>query len=207
MITLAFAQMLFFLFVSLEPYGGDDGLMMMGRNDLFGIDLSDDMTFYYLCFIALMAFLLLTRRLVDSRFGMVIRGCKQNERRMRALGFPVYRYKLTAFVIAGAGAGLAGALSANHTEFVSPDFLHWTMSGDIMIIVILGGIGTLYGPVVGAVVFLMLEEFLPLAFDSVGLEGLKEHWRFLFGPILILVVLFARRGLFGLLAGREARDG
>ncbi len=194
MITLAFAQMLYYFFVSLEPYGGDDGLSIYGRSTLPGLDLSDDTSFYYLCLVLLVGFLVLGRRLMGSRFGMVIRGTMENERRMRALGFPVYRYKLLCFAIAGAGAGLAGALIANQTEFVSPALMHWTRSGEIMVMVILGGMGTLVGPVFGAAVFLLLEEILP---------AWTEHWMIVFGPVLILVVLFARRGIHGWLAGPE----
>ena len=118
---------------------------------------------------------------------------------MTSIGIRPYTVKLLVFVIAGAGAGLAGALMANHTEFVSPGLTHWTKSGDLMIVVILGGIGTLIGPVIGAFVFLLLEEFLPVLFHELGMELLKEHWRFVFGPILILIVLFAKTGLYGLI--------
>jgi len=193
MITLAFAQMLYYFFVSLETYGGDDGLSMYGRSRLPGLDLSDDATFYYVCLALLLAFLWLGRRLVASRFGMVIAGVRENERRMVALGFPVYRYKLACFAIAGAVAGLAGALAANQTEFVSPGLMHWTKSGEIMVMVIMGGMGTLVGPVFGAAVFLLLEEVL---------SKWTEHWMIVLGPLLILIVLFAKRGLYGWLAGR-----
>lgn len=194
MITLAFAQMLFYFFDSLETYGGDDGLSIWSRNDLLGLDLADDTTFYYVCFAALTAFVLLCRRLVSSRFGMVIRGCAQNERRMRALGFPTYRYRLLCFAIAGAGAGLAGALIANQTEYVSPALLHWTRSGELLIMVILGGMGTLIGPVLGAVALLLGEDLLAI---------FTEHWQLYLGPFLILVVLTTRRGVYGLIAGRD----
>ena len=193
MITLAFAQMLYYFFVSLETYGGDDGLSMYGRSRLPGLDLADDATFYYVCLALLLAFLWLGRRLVASRFGMVIAGVRENERRMVALGFPVYRYKLACFAIAGAVAGLAGALAANQTEFVSPGLMHWTKSGEIMVMVIMGGMGTLVGPVFGAAVFLLLEEVL---------SKWTEHWMIVLGPLLILIVLFAKRGLYGWLAGR-----
>lgn len=193
MITLAFAQMLYYFFVSLETYGGDDGLSMYGRSRLPGLDLSDDATFYYVCLALLLVFLWLGRRLVASRFGMVIAGVRENERRMVALGFPVYRYKLACFAIAGAVAGLAGALAANQTEFVSPGLMHWTKSGEIMVMVIMGGIGSLVGPVFGAAVFLLLEEVL---------SKWTEHWMIVLGPLLILIVLFAKRGLYGWLAGR-----
>ncbi|PLX35676.1 MAG: branched-chain amino acid ABC transporter permease [Hyphomicrobiales bacterium] len=206
MITLAFAQMLYFLFVSMEKYGGDDGLMMLERNPLPGLDMSDDWSFYYLCLGLLAVVLFILGRLINARFGMVLRSIKQSGPRARSLGISSLAYRLTAFCIAGAGAGLAGALMANHNGFVSPALLHWTLSGDILIMVVLGGIGTLYGPVLGAVIFLALEEFLPLAFEGAGLPGFKEHWRVVFGPLLIVIVLFAKSGLYGFLLGKEAAD-
>ncbi len=192
MITLAFAQMLYYLFVSLEAYGGDDGVSLWSRNSLPGVDLGNKISFYYLCLGILTAFLYLSHRLVNSRFGRVIRGIKENELRMQALGFATYRYKLVSFVIAGAGAGLAGALMANQTEYVSPGLMHWTQSGEILVMVLLGGMGTLYGPVLGAVALLLMEEIL---------SAYTEHWMVFLGPLLVLVVLFARRGLYGLLLG------
>ena len=195
MITLAFAQMLYYFFVSLETYGGDDGISLLARNTLPGIDLGDDRQFYYLCLAALAAFLFFAWRLVYSRFGMVIRGCKENERRMKSLGFATFRYRLVCFIIAGAGAGLAGALIANQTEYVSPGLMHWTRSGEILVMVLLGGMGTLFGPVLGAVALLLVEEVLSIY---------TEHWMVYLGPFLILVVLFARRGLYGWLAGGRA---
>ena len=198
MITLAFAQMMFYFFVSFGKYGGDDGLSLLTRSRFGGLDLSDDATFYYLCLALLIGFLFLSRRLVNSRFGMVIRGCKENEQRMAALGFPTFRYKLVCFVIAGAGAGLSGALIANQTEFVSPSLMHWTVSGEILIMVILGGMGTLFGPVFGAAAFLLLEEFLAIY---------TEHWMLFLGPTMILVVLFVRRGLYGTLVEKERQNG
>ena len=154
--------------------------------------------FYYLCLGLLIVFILLSYRLVHSRFGMVIRGSKENQTRMASLGFPTYRYKLFCFVIAGAGAGLSGALIANQTEFVSPSLMHWTVSGEILVMVILGGVGTLLGPVFGATVLLLLEEFI---------SRYTEHWMLVLGPILIFVVLFARRGLYGSFVERKARNG
>jgi branched-chain amino acid transport system permease protein len=198
MITLAFAQMLFYFFVSLEGYGGDDGLSLFSRNTLPGLDLGNDVQFYYVCLLLLGAFLFLAGRLVEARFGMVIRGCRESEKRMKSLGFPTYRYKLLCFVIAGAAAGLAGALIANQVEYVSPGLMHWTRSGIILVMVLLGGSGTLYGPVLGAAAFLLLEEMLSMY---------TEHWLLYFGPVLILVVLFARHGLYGILVGKEKRHG
>jgi branched-chain amino acid transport system permease protein len=197
MITLAFAQMLYFFFVSLEGYGGDDGLSLFSRSTLGSLDLGDDVQFYYVVLVLVLLFLFLKQRLVRARFGRVLRGIRDNERRMAAIGFATTRYKLAAFVIAGAVAGLAGALVANQTEFVSPSFLDWHRSGEILVIVILGGLGTVYGPLVGAVAYLLLEEFL---------SQWTEHWMIVLGPVLILVVLFARRGLWGSIAGPEPTD-
>lgn len=208
MITLAFAQMLYFLFVSMEQYGGDDGVIMYnGRNTLPGLDLSDDTAFYFVCLAFLIGFTALVAVLIRSRFGKVLQASRQNEARMQALGCKVRHYKLATFVLAGAAAGLAGALNGNHAEYVSPDYLHWTKSGDLMIMVILGGIGTLFGPIVGAAAFLLLEEFLPVLFDAVNLPMLQEHWRVVFGPLLILIVLYARGGLLGSLASIGGRNG
>jgi len=196
MITLAFAQMLYYVMISLPTYGGEDGLNLWERSSLPPFDLYDDQQFYYLTVVLLLAFLALTRRIVNSRFGMVLKGCKQNEPRMKSLGFPVYRYKLTAFVIAGMGAGLAGALAANHTEFVGPGMMHWTRSGEIMVMVILGGMGTLIGPVLGAATLLLMEEVL---------SQFTEHWMVILGPFLVIVVLFARGGIYGWVVGSEQK--
>lgn len=197
MITLAFAQMLYYFFVSFGRYGGEDGLALYSRNTLPGLDLADPVTFYYVTVALLGAFLLLFHRLVDARLGAVLRGCRQNEQRMRALGFPVLRYKLAAFVIAGMAAALAGALMANHIEYTSPTFLHWKQSGEFLIMVALGGIGSLYGAVLGAGALVLLEEQLSIY---------TEHWQVILGPILIAVVFFARRGLYGFLV-RSSDDG
>jgi len=199
MITLAFAQMLYYLGLSLEAYGGDNGMRLAGRSRFGGpIDLHQPAVFYYVVLAILVLFLVLGSRLVASRFGMVIRAAKSNEPRARAIGFSPFRYKLTAFVIAGSAGGLAGALLANQTEYLTPDFMHWTRSGEIMFMVILGGTGTLFGPVIGAIALLLLEDVL---------SALTVHWQIVLGPILILVVLFAKRGLFGLLPGAGPRDG
>ena len=199
MITLAFAQMLYYLGISLETYGGDNGMRLAARSRFGGaIDLSQPATFYYLVLAILVLLLVLGGRLVDSRFGMVIRASKSNEPRARAIGFSPFRYRLTAFVIAGGAGGLAGALLANQTEYLTPDFMHWTRSGEIMFMVILGGMGTLVGPVIGAVALLLLEDVL---------SALTVHWQIVLGPVLVLVVLFAKRGLFGLLPGPSAHDG
>ena len=197
MITLAFAQMLYYFFVSLEVYGGDDGLSLYSRNTLPGLDLNNDTHFYYLCLAVLIVLLICSYRLISSRFGMVIRGSRENDRRMQALGFATFRYKLVCFVISGALAGLAGCLIANQTEYVSPGLMHWTRSGIILIMVLLGGTGTLFGPVLGAATFLLMEEVLSIY---------TEHWMVYLGPFLILVVLFAKHGIYGVVVGQEKNN-
>ena len=197
MITLAFAQMGFFLFVGLKAYGGDDGLLIRRRNIAPGLDLRDQNQLYWLCLGFLVAWLLLQWRIVESRFGRVLEGIRQNERRMAAIGIATYRYKLVGFVIAGMGCGLAGALTANYLRFVSPDLMAWQKSGEIMVMVILGGVGTLLGPVVGAAALVGMEYVL---------GGITENWQFFLGPILLAVVLWAPGGIMGLL-GRGARRG
>jgi branched-chain amino acid transport system permease protein len=193
MITLAFAQMVYYVGIGLDRYGGDDG-MTIGQRSQFGglIDLNNNTLFYYLCFAVLLASLYLVARLVNSRFGLVIDGARSNERRMRAVGFPTFRYKLVAFVIAGALCGLAGALLANHTNFISPALMFWTRSGDLMVMVILGGLGSLFGPVIGTVTYLLLEE---------ALSRVTEYSGLIIGPALLLVAIYFHGGIEGLLAG------
>jgi len=202
MITLAFTQMLYFLGISLEEFGGDDGMRLAARSDFAGlIDLGDSTAFYYLVFAVMVVFLVLIHRIVNSRFGMVIRASKSNEARTRAIGFSPYPYRLAAFVIAGAMCGVAGFLLVNHTAYLTPDFMHWTRSGEIMFMVILGGIGTAVGPVLGSFVLLLLEDILS------GMSGfVGQHWQLFIGIFLVLIVLFAKRGLAGLLPGAQ-RDG
>jgi branched-chain amino acid transport system permease protein len=193
MITLAFAQMVYYVAIGLDRYGGDDGMTIYKRSQ-FGtvIDLSNKTVFYYLCLALLLASIYLVWRLVHSRFGMVIQGARSNERRMRAIGFPTYRYKLVCFVFAGMLCGLAGALLANHTDFISPALMHWTRSGDLIVMAVLGGMGTVFGPVIGAVALLVLEE---------ALSGITQYSQIILGPLFLLVVLFARGGIDGLLVG------
>jgi branched-chain amino acid transport system permease protein len=192
MITLAFAQMIYYVAVGLSRYGGDDGLTIYRRSQFAGlINLSNKTVFYYLCFGLLLATVYLVWRLVNSRFGLVIRGARSNDRRMRAIGFPTFRYRLACFVIAGTICGLAGVLLANHTDFISPAMMHWTRSGDLIIMAVLGGMGSVLGPVMGAVALLVLEEVL---------SGITEYWQIILGPMLLGVVLFARGGIDGMFA-------
>jgi len=190
MITLAFGQMAFFTAGSLAAYGGDDGYTLYGRTTVLGARWPEDrLAFHYLCLGLLVAVLLLVRMLLASRFGRVLRAAKENPLRVEAVGFNPYPYRLTAYTIAGGIAGLAGVLLANATEFVAPSFLAWQRSGDLLFMVILGGLGSLHGAVLGALAIVLLEEYL---------AELTEHWRLIFGPMLVLAVLFLRGGLAGI---------
>jgi branched-chain amino acid transport system permease protein len=197
MITLAFAQMIYYAALGMDRYGGDDGMTIRQRST-FGslIDLNNRTLFYYLCLALLLASIYLVSRLVNSRFGLVVQGARSNERRMRAIGFPVFRYRLVCFTIAGAMCGLAGALLANHTNFVSPAMMFWTRSGDLMVFVVLGGLGTPFGPLIGTATYLLLEE---------GLSRVTEYSGLFLGPGLLLVALYLRGGIDGLIGG--ARRG
>jgi len=198
MITLAFTQMLYYLGNSVEEYGGDDGMRLKVKSQFSGlIDVADPVAFYYLVLALLLACIYLVHRLVNSRFGMVIRAAKSNEARTRAIGFSPYPYQLAAFVISGAMCGLAGALLANHTAYIAPAFMDWTRSGEIMFMVILGGMATAPGPALGAFALLIVEDLL---------AGWTQHWQVILGPLLVLCVLFFKRGLAGLLPG-GGKDG
>lgn len=197
MITLAFAQMLYFVLVGLIIYGGDDGLSVSTRNVVPGLDMDNPMTFYYVCLVLMALWVWLCRRIVNSPFGMVLRGFKQNERRNINLGYAPLRYKLTAFVISAAGTGLAGALWANYALYASPDMAAWLKSGEFMAMIVLGGMGTIFGPILGAAAYLGLEQVL---------TSWTENWMLFLGPILILVVLYSKRGIFGWLAGSRSHD-
>ena len=194
MITLAFTQMLYYLGISIAEFGGDDGMRLATRSRFPGIDLNDASAFYYFVLALLVVVLFLGHRLVNSRFGMVIRAARSNEARTRAIGFSPYPYRLAAFVIAGAVCGLAGALLVNHTAYLTPEFMNWTRSGELMFMVILGGLGSVAGPVLGAFALLALEDLL---------SGWTPHWQLILGPLLVLSVLFFRRGLAGLVSEKN----
>jgi branched-chain amino acid transport system permease protein len=195
MITLAFTQMLYYLGISIEEYGGDDGMRLAVKSQFPGlVDLNDANAFYYLVLAILITALVLGHRLVNSRFGLVLRAAKSNEARTRSLGFSPYPYRLAAFVIAGAVCGLAGALLVNHTAYLTPEFMNWTRSGELMFMVILGGMASIAGPVLGAFALLLVED---------ALSGWTVHWQLVLGPLLVLSVLFLRRGLAGLLFGKN----
>jgi branched-chain amino acid transport system permease protein len=198
MITLGFGQMIYFLGTSLNTYGGEDGMNISTTSDFSGLlDLGNPVILYYFVFACLVGCLFFLSRLVDSRFGMVLRGAKLNERRISAIGVAVFRYRLVAFVISGTICGIAGFLLANQNLFVSPAIMHWTRSSELMIIVILGGMGTLFGSLFGAAALLLLEA---------GLSRFTEHWQLPLGVVLLLVVLYAKRGIFGALPPAGARN-
>jgi branched-chain amino acid transport system permease protein len=195
MITLAFTQMLYYLGISLDVFGGDDGMRLKARSQLGFIDLRDAVQFYYVCLTLMLAVIYLVHRIVESRFGMVLRAAKSNEARSRAIGFSPYPYRLVAFVIAGAICGLAGALYANHTNYITPGLMSWVQSGDLMFMVILGGIASTAGPMLGAFALLLFEELL---------KGYTEYWPVILGPLLVVSVIFFKRGLAGVLARSDA---
>ncbi len=197
MITLAFGQMAYFTAISLSGYGGDDGLTVWSRSAFFGASVFEDgNTFYFAVLGCLTVVFLLCRAIVASRFGRVLQGARQSRSRVQAIGFNPYAYQLVAYVIAGMIAGLAGALLANHTEFVSPAYMSWHRSGELIVMVVLGGMGSLTGAVIGAAAYLGLEEWL---------SNYTEHWRLIFGPLLVLIVLYGRGGLLSLLPGKAWR--
>jgi branched-chain amino acid transport system permease protein len=198
MITLAFAQMLYYLVISLKAYGGDDGLSLAAKSSIgWGLDLSNDVHLYYLSLGALAMAMVFMVRLLNARFGHALQAIRENEVRMTALGFAVFRYKLAAFTLAGAVAGLAGVLFANLNGFVSPAMMQWSQSGMLMMMVILGGVGHLYGGVIGAIAFLLLEEFL---------SHYTMHWQLGLGAVLLAVVLFAPNGITSLLKRKASHD-
>lgn len=188
MITLALAQMFYFLAVSLEDYGGQDGLQLLGSQTLGPLDLGRFNTLYYVVWVALMAVLGLMRALVNSRFGLVLKASRQNDTRLAAVGIPVFWYRLTAFVISAALCALAGVLLVSSQSFVSPADMAWIQSGELIIMVVLGGMGALFGPVLGAFFYLGAEYLL---------GNITEYWQMVFGPLLIVVVLYARGGIAG----------
>jgi branched-chain amino acid transport system permease protein len=196
MITLAFAQMGYFLLVSLKQYGGDDGLAVAATSRFGVLDLGSASTVYYAAWLVLLAVIAWLARVRVAPFGMALRGARQNARRVDAIGLQSHRVQLAAFVLSGVLCALAGVLLANLNAFVSPSTVAWTVSGELIVMVVLGGIGTVFGPLLGAFVFLGLEELL---------KGATEHWMAVFGPLIVLVALFGRRGIAGWLEAFDRR--
>ena len=210
MITLAFAQMIYYLTISMKAYGGDEGLTLAQRaSPGFGLDLKDDIAFYYVVLAILATAIYLVSRLVNARFGRVIQAIRENEVRMEAIGYPAFRFKLVCFVIAGALGGLAGALLANQNSYVNPGILHWTESGKLMIMVILGGVGHIYGGLIGAVGLLGLEELLAnhkIGWLAALYPNYQQHSLLAVGVAMLAVVLYAPQGIAGLFS-RKDRNG
>ncbi|SMX27493.1 leucine/isoleucine/valine transporter permease subunit [Pelagimonas phthalicica] len=194
MITLAFGQMLFFFTISWPAYGGEDGLSIYVRNGFPGLNTLDPIQFYGICFALLALVLFFAARLARSPFGLALNAARQTAERVETVGISPYKLRLTAFVVSGMITGLAGALFADLNRFISPTMFSWQTSGEIMIFVIIGGVARLFGPVVGAVIFIALEHLL---------GGLSDYWHIYLGVLLLLIVLFARGGVIGTLTGRE----
>ncbi len=190
MITLAFAQMGYFLFVSLKIYGGDDGLPITSASKFGTFSLGNATNIYIIAFLVLVLFLWWFAKLRVAPFGMALRGARQNARRVKASGVPVFKVQLLAYVISGIACGMAGFLLANLNAFASPNNLSWIVSGELIVILVIGGIGSVYGPLLGAIVFLGLEEVLKLY---------TEHWMVIFGPLIVLVAILGKRGIVGVL--------
>lgn len=194
MVTLAFGQMFFYFAISWPAYGGEDGLLIYVRNSFPGLNTLDPIQFFGICYVLLCAALFFSARLAGSAFGLALSGARQNAERVQTIGINIFRLRLVAFTISGAITGLAGALYADLNRFVSPTMFSWQTSGEIMVFIILGGVARLFGPVAGAAMFILLEHIL---------GGLSEFWHIYLGALLLGVVLFARGGLIGSLAGRE----
>ncbi|MEE9326152.1 MAG: branched-chain amino acid ABC transporter permease [Cocleimonas sp.] len=197
MITLAFAQMIYYFAISWPSYGGEDGLLMQSRHQFPMLDTDNTIHFFLICFSLLLLALALTSRIMSARFGAALDFARINDVRLATAGVNPFPIKLTAFVISAIITGLAGTLFADLNRFVSPDILSWQMSGEIIIFILLGGVGRLYGPVVGATIFVLLETFI---------GEYSEHWKLFLGVILLLIVLFAKGGLMQLLAGNKRHD-
>lgn len=190
MVTLAFSQLVYYLFNGMKTFGSDNGMSLPTRSPVgLGLDLANDLTFYYVVLFLTTITVLLLALTVRSRFGIVIRGISENESRMSAIGIPVYRYKLTCFIIAGAFAGLAGALLANQSNYISPRILDWTQSGTLLMMLILGGVGYRCGGIYGTVLLLVLEE---------ALSSHTEYWQFFVGLGIIFIVLLGNNGIASL---------
>ena len=197
MITLAFAQMMYYFSISWSAYGGEDGMSIYVRNDFPGLNTLEPIQFYLLCFSILLGSLWLISRIVKSPFGLALNAARQSPQRVEAVGLDLNRLQFVAFVISGAITGLAGALFADLNRFVSPNMFSWQLSGEFIVFIIIGGVGRLFGPVIGALVFVGLEHFL---------GGVSDYWHIYLGIILLLIVLFSKTGVIGLIGKKEVHN-
>ena len=197
MITLAFAQMIYYFAISWPTYGGEDGLLLMARNQFPLVDADNEITFFLICFTILILALLFSSKILRARFGTALEVARMNEIRLATAGINPFPIKLTAFIFSAIIVGLAGALFADLNRFVSPSLMSWQMSGEIIIFILLGGVGRLFGPVIGATLFVLLETFL---------GGFTEHWKLFLGLVLLAIVLFGKGGLMQLLAGDKRQS-
>ena len=194
MITLAFGQMFYYFTISWASYGGEDGLSIYLRNSFPGLNTLIPIQFFGICFVLLCLALVLMARLQASPFGLALNAARQTSTRVQSVGLNPMRLKLIAFVISGAITGLAGALYADLNRFVSPTMFSWHLSGELIVLIIIGGVGRLMGPLIGASIFVALEHVL---------GGLTEFWQIYLGIILLVIVLFGRGGVMGFLTGKE----
>ena len=197
MITLAFAQMMYYFSISWSAYGGEDGMSIYVRNSFPGLNTLDPIQFYSLCFVLLLISLWFVSRLIKSPFGLALNAARQSPQRVQAVGLDLHRLQLFAFVVSGAVTGLAGALFADLNRFVSPNMFSWQLSGEFIVFIIIGGVGRLFGPVIGALLFVGLEHFL---------GELSDFWHIYLGIILLLIVLFSKSGVIGLIAKKEVHS-
>ena len=198
MITMAFSQMGYFTFLSMEEYGADDGLVIYSRSEFpEWMSMDGGASLYYWVFAVLLLSLFFTHRLVNARFGRVIVGSRFNEQRMQALGFNTYRYRLTCYVISAMMCSVAGMLFGNFAGFISPDIMGWARSGELIFMVIIGGVATFFGPLVGTIVFVLLEEFL---------SAITVYWHLIFGVMLVALVLFGKGGIHGWLSSWDRKE-
>lgn len=197
MVTLAFAQMLYAVFHDTKLGGGSDGIYIYVRPDatiagIKPVDLENPVQFYYFVLVVMIAVYCLLSKALHAPFGRALAGIKINESRMRSLGYPVFTYKLGAFVFAGALAGIAGYLAASQFGFVNPEILAWHHSGTVLMMVILGGMGKLHGPLIGAFAYVLLQDF----FSASSVFGAyAKHWQLAMGGLIVLIVLVLPHGL------------
>ena len=197
MITLAFAQMMYYFSTSWSAYGGEDGLSIYVRNSFPGLNTLDPIQFYSICCVILLIVLFFMGRLIKSPFGLALNASRQSRQRIEAVGFDFNKLQLTAFILSGAITGLSGALFADLNRFVSPSMFSWQLSGEFIVFIIIGGVGRLFGPVIGALIFVWLEHLI---------GGISDYWHVFLGFILLAIVLFGKGGIIGLLCYEDKKN-